>query len=147
MEYNQVVQKIAACGLDCSRCADYEDGEVKSLSARLGELLNGYERLVKIKSKTNPAFEGYPQFKEILNIFAQAACSGCRSDNIKCPITCYAKTCHKEKKVDFCFQCNEYPCDRQFEGKLRERWIEKNNRMKEIGVENFYIEQSKLPRY
>ena len=26
MEYNQVVQKIAACGLDCSRCADYENG-------------------------------------------------------------------------------------------------------------------------
>jgi len=147
MDYNQVVQRLAACGLDCSRCADYKNGGIRELSAKLSGLLNGYDRLAKIKSEKIPAFEGYEEFKKVINMFAEASCGGCRSDNVKCPITCHAKTCHKEKKVDFCFQCNEYPCNKQFEGKLRERWININNRIKEIGIINYYLEQSKLPRY
>lgn len=147
MNYEEVVHKIAACGLDCSRCADYKYGEIGELSAKLFNLLSGYERLAKIKTKINPAFEGYDQFREVLNIFAKASCSGCRSDNNKCPIDCHAKTCHKEKGIDFCFQCDEYPCNKQFQGKLRDRWIENNNRMKEIGAEKYYIEQNKKPRY
>ncbi|ATW25089.1 DUF3795 domain-containing protein [Candidatus Formimonas warabiya] len=143
----EIVNKIAACGLDCSRCADYENGEIKKLSRRLQGLLKGYERLALIKAKTNPAFEGFKDFQELLNIFAGASCGGCSSQNVKCPIDCHAKTCHKEKKVDFCFQCDEYPCERQFEGKMRERWMERNNRMREIGVERYYEEQSKMPRY
>ncbi|OGD15680.1 hypothetical protein A2V47_07520 [Candidatus Atribacteria bacterium RBG_19FT_COMBO_35_14] len=147
MEYAQIVQKLAACGLDCSRCADYQNGEIKELSTKLLDLLEGYDRLVKIKSKLDPAFKGYNKLKKVLDVFANASCGGCRSENVKCPIDCHAKTCHKDKKVDFCFQCNEFPCDKQFEGKLRERWIEKNNRMKKVGVVDYYIEQRKLPRY
>lgn len=36
--------ELAVCGLDCTRCADYENGEIKSLSVRLAYLLRGYER-------------------------------------------------------------------------------------------------------
>jgi len=147
MEYSQVVQKIAPCGLDCSRCADYQTGEIKELSIRLSKLLKGYERVAKIKSKINPAFEGYSKFEEVMKVFAEASCGGCRSDNEKCPINCHAKICHKEKKVDFCFQCNEFPCEKQTDERIIERWIKKNKRMKEIGVIEFYCEQSKLPRY
>lgn len=147
MEYSQVVQKLAPCGLDCSRCADYQNGEIKELGVRLLELLKGYERVASIKSELIPAFVGFDKFKEVMKIFADASCGGCRSDNVKCPIDCHVKTCHKEKKVDFCFQCNEYPCNKQIDERLTSRWIEKNNRMKEIGLLSYFIEQSKLPRY
>ena len=147
MDYSKVVKKIAPCGIDCSRCADYQDGEIKELSIKLLELLKGYERVAKVKSKINPAFEKYDKFKEVLEIFADASCGSCRSDNDKCPIDCHAKTCHKDKKVDFCFQCNEFPCSEQKDERIRERWMGKNNRMKEIGVIEYYIEQSKAPRY
>lgn len=50
MEYSQVVQKLAACGLDCRRCADYKNGEIRELSVRLSGLLKGYERMAKIRS-------------------------------------------------------------------------------------------------
>ncbi|RYD05936.1 hypothetical protein N752_06740 [Desulforamulus aquiferis] len=30
---------------------------------------------------------------------------------------------------------------------LRQRWLEKNDRMREIGVTSYYEEQRKLPRY
>jgi len=147
MDYAQVIKKLSVCGLDCSRCADYEGGEIKALSAKLLDLLKGYERLAAIKSNFNPIFKEYGKFRELLEVFANSSCGGCRSEKVKCPVDCQAKTCHKEKKVDFCFQCHEFPCDKQFEGMSRERWMEKNKRMKEIGVINFYIEQSKLSRY
>jgi len=40
----------------------------------------------------------------------------------------------RQHGVDFCFECNEYPCDKQFEGRTREKWLERNNRMKKIGL-------------
>ncbi len=147
MEKSEVLSKLSVCGLDCSRCADYENGEIRSLSSKLSGLLNRYERLAKTKAAKDPVFAGYPEFVRILGHFAEGTCGGCRSDNVKCPLDCYAKTCGKEHKINFCFECEEFPCDKQFKGKLRESWIKRNIRMKEIGVENYYIEQCKLPRY
>lgn len=63
------------------------------------------------------------------------------------PKECKAATCHKEKGVDFCFQCNEYPCDNPTLGALTNRWKKRNDRMREIGVMEFYREQERLPRY
>lgn len=147
MEYGDVVGRLAPCGLDCSRCADYENGEIRQKSSRLIQLLGGYGRMAKLKVKMNPAFENFAQFEEILNSFSKASCGGCRSDNTRCPVVCPARTCHREKGVDFCFQCGEYPCDKQFFPGLKDRWKQKNDRMKEIGVVEFYNEQLSEPRY
>lgn len=148
VEYSEVVKHLAPCGMDCSRCADFEKGKIRRLSTELIQLLGNYSPVAKMKCKGKPVFEGFPQFEEILTSFVMAACSGCRGDNVQCPLTsCSAKDCHKEKGVDFCFQCDEYPCERQFEGRLRDRWRCINDRMKEIGVVKYYTEQIKLPRY
>ena len=147
MEKSEVIGKLSVCGLDCSRCADYENGEIRSLSIKLSELLKGYKGLARIKAENDSTFKGYPEFEQILNHFAEGTCSGCRSNNVQCPLECHAKSCRLERSIDFCFECDEFPCDKQFKGKLRERWIQRNNRMKEIGVEKYYIEQSQLPRY
>lgn len=147
MDYQQVLKCLAPCGLDCSRCSEYKDGEIKELSADLLQALGNYGRLAKMKSQINPAFANFDDFKEILSNFSKASCGGCRSDRCFCPTGCEAKTCHKEKEVDFCFECNEFPCEKQNNPILRERWLQKNQRMKEIGVIEFYLEQLKLPRY
>lgn len=148
MKYEEVVKRLAPCGLDCSRCADYERGEIKELSEKLVQLMGNYRPVAKMKMEKHPFFGNYQHFEEILDSFSRASCSGCRGDNVQCPLsTCSAKTCHKEKGVDFCFQCNEYPCDRQFSGRLTERWRKINDRMKEIGPVEYYYEQAKLPRY
>lgn len=143
-----MLKHLAPCGLDCARCADYEHGEIKKLSNRLIQLLGNYKPVAKMKMDSKPIFSNYSKFEEILASFSEASCSGCRGDNVQCPLTtCSAKTCHKEKGVDFCFQCPEYPCDRQFSGRLRDRWMKINDRMKEVGVVEYYYEQAKLPRY
>lgn len=148
MDYTSVLKHLAPCGLDCARCADYEHGEIKSLSAKLSQALgNNYARVAQMKSDNKEAFKNYAHFEEILSAFLQASCSGCRGDNVLCPIECTAKTCARERNIDFCFQCADYPCEVQFSGRLRERWIKINNRMKEIGVVDYYFEQLKSPRY
>lgn len=147
MEYREAVTRLAPCGLDCSRCADYREGEISALSTRLRELLGNYRRLAAMKAGVKPEFAHYDQFVALLDAFSAAACSGCRGDHITCPLDCAAKTCHKDNGVDFCFQCGRYPCDKQFDGRLRERWRSINDRMKAIGVEAYYEEQNKLPRY
>ncbi|HWP98759.1 MAG TPA: DUF3795 domain-containing protein [Syntrophomonadaceae bacterium] len=147
MEYKEVVSRLAPCGLDCSRCADYADGEIHQLSARLSELLKGYLRVARVRADINPILTYYPQFEEILKSLAQAACSGCRGNNVLCPIECVASQCTREKGVDFCFQCGEFPCSKQIDPHTQERWLKYNRRMKEIGVEQFYDEQSRRPRY
>ena len=147
MEYSDVLKHLAPCGLDCTRCADYENGEIKQLSSRLVELLSNYGRIAKMKVEIKPLLNDYSHFEEILNYFSKASCSGCRGENVKCFINCAAKTCYKEKGVDFCFECNEYPCYKQFKGLLGERFKKLSDRMKEIGVVEYYYERTKLPRY
>lgn len=147
MKYKDVVNMLSPCGLDCGRCADWQNGEIRQLSRRLVQLLEGYDRVAGMKSDSLPIFKNYQHFKEILGSFAAGPCGGCRSNNNRCFIQCRAKDCLTEKKVDFCFQCDDYPCDSQFNGPMRKKWLQRNDRMKEAGVLEFYQEQLKLPRY
>jgi len=149
VEYVDAVKLIAPCGLDCSRCADYKYGGIKKLSTDLLELLGNYERVAAMKSRTKPFYANYSHFKELLSSFTQASCGGCRDTDTQCPIPdiCIAGNCSKEKGVDFCFQCSDYPCERQSGGDFGDRWKKRNDRMKEVGVIQFYEEQKRLPRY
>lgn len=41
------------------------------------------------------------------------ACKGCKSDTVTgewCKI-CNLKSCAREKGLDFCYECNQYPCE------------------------------------
>jgi hypothetical protein len=147
MEYEEVLTHLAPCGLDCGRCADYTHGEIRALCEKLSHLLNNYGRVAKLKADMAPEFGQYSHFEDILTAFSRGPCGGCRSDNVQCPISCKARTCHKEKGVDFCFQCSEYPCENPTFGPLVTRWKQRNDRMKDIGVVEFYHEQKTLPRY
>lgn len=146
MDYAEMVDALAPCGLNCQRCAEYQNGEIQKSSKNLIRLLGNYQRVAKIKEESIPAFRAYQEFLDVLTIFAEGSCGGCRSQTNRCfLLECAAKTCYREKGVDFCFQCPEFPCKKP--NPTGERWIQMNQRMLEIGVEQFFEEQSKLPRY
>jgi len=146
-DYQAVLKELAPCGLDCSRCARYANGEIKKLSTELTKRLEGFEKVAAKLGDIVPAFANYRQFSDVLAFFTQADCSGCRYGEAPFPL-CAAKTCFKEKGVDFCFQCGEYPCERnRFHPELHNHWRHSNDRMKEIGVEAYYREQKKKSRY
>ena len=150
MEYNQLKDRIAPCGLDCSKCYAYVNGDIKNLSNRLKESLGDFdiyaERFTELID--GAIFKKYPDFKELLADFASADCNGCRNEQCKIFKDCKVRDCFEKKGVDFCFQCSDFPCDHTgFDPHLQKRSITINNRMKEVGVENYYNETKDKPRY
>jgi hypothetical protein len=109
--------------------------------------LGNYARVAAYKAEQSPAFASYARFEDVLAAFSRGPCGGCRSANVQCPIPCRARTCHAEKGVDFCFQCENYPCEDPTFGPIKERWRQRNDRMKDVGVVQFYDEQLREPRY
>lgn len=61
---------------------------------------------------------------------------------------CNVHGCSEAKNVDFCFQCNEFPCTKTgFDEHLYKRHVSTNSRIKEIGLEVYYEEVKDLSRY
>jgi hypothetical protein len=148
MKYKDILDVLAPCGLNCRKCLFYSNGEIRTHSMKLKELLGSFDKYAeRFSALIIPVFKTYPSFKELLAYFAQADCKGCRKGDCKYT-TCGVITCYQQKGVDFCFQCNEFLCEKtNFDPDLKRRWIQMNNRMKEIGVEAYFEETKDLSRY
>ena len=135
------------CGLNCLKCMVYADGYIKRHARELQRLLGSFDIYAERFSEFIPAFKNYPSFKEVLDIFIKVDCAGCRKGDCKYP-NCGVAACYKDKGVNFCFQCDEFPCNKtNFDEHLQKRWIKLNERIQEIGIENYYSETKDQPRY
>lgn len=147
MDYQDILRELGPGGLNCHKCLAHAKGDIRTASKELRRLLGNFDRYAERFAGFLPVFKNYPAFKELLAYFAQADCEGCRSGQSKYP-NCGVAKCHVEKGVDFCFQCDEFPCDKtNFDADLKRRWIQMNNRMKEVGVDVYCAETKDTPRY
>jgi hypothetical protein len=147
MQYHEILKVLAPCGLNCGKCQAYGDGDIKLHATELKRLLGSFEIYAERFSRFLPAFRNYHYFKELLTLFSQANCKGCRQGDCKYP-NCGVALCYKQKNVDFCFQCKEFPCNRtNFDSNLKQQWIATNTRMKEVSVEAYFEEMKNVPRY
>ena len=147
MEYQEILKILSPCGLNCRKCMANTAGDIKKHSIALKELLGSFDRYAQRFQSFLQAFSNYPQFKKLLAFFNKADCEGCRSGQCKYP-GCGVMKCFVEKGVDFCFQCDEFPCEKtNFDPDLERRWIEMNTRMRKIGVEAYYEETKDMCRY
>lgn len=147
---SKILNNIGPCGLNCSKCFAFKNGEINQLSNALKENLGNFdvyaERFVNLLNE--PVFKNYPEFKKMLNHFSEANCKGCRKDECKLFANCKVKQCSKDHSVDFCFQCNEFPCNKHgFDKHLEKRWINIQNKIIKNGIENYYKEIKDVPRY
>jgi hypothetical protein len=150
MEYASILDSLGPCGINCQKCFAYKNGSIRKHSANLQESLGNFDIYAKRFSEllNTPVFDKYPDFKLMLDHFADSSCLGCRKQECHLFSSCNVRTCYKEKSVDFCFQCDEFPCNHTgFDIHLEQRWIKINERMKEVGVESYYDEVKVLPRY
>ena len=147
MLYAEIIKCLAPCGLNCVKCIGFDEGDIKKHSNELKRLLGSFDNYAERFSNFIPVFKNYSAFKELLNYFTQANCKGCRQGDGKYP-NCSVASCCKQKGIDFCFQCEEFPCEKtNFDPNLKERWTKINNRMKAIGPEAYYEETKESPRY
>jgi hypothetical protein len=145
-----IKERIAPCGLHCGKCFAFHKSAIKELSKGLKNELGNFdvfaERFVDLLNE--PVFKKYSDFKELLNYFSSVECKGCRNENCKLFKNCKVRECYKEKKVDFCYQCNDFPCnDTGFDQHLYKRFVEINLKIKSIGIENYFGEIKDKPRY
>lgn len=147
MEYKGILNILAPCGLNCQKCLCYVKGDIAFHSKKLQELLGNFDVYAERFSAFLPKFKNYPSFKELLAYFSTPDCMGCRQGTCKLP-NCGVTGCYQKKGVDFCFQCDDFPCDKtNFDPHLQKRWLQMNSRMREIGVEAYYEETKKVCRY
>ena len=145
-----ILKALGPCGLNCEKCFAHEDGDIRKYSLKLIEKLGDFALYAKrFESLLDaPIFKKYPDFRIMLEYLASENCKGCRKENCKLFKDCGVRNCHQQKNIDFCFQCNDYPCNKtNFDSALNKRWTKLNDRIREIGVEKYYAETKEMPRY
>lgn len=110
MNYYQIKNRLAPCGLHCGKCFAFADCDIRHHSHQLKESLGNFdvyaERFVDMLDE--PVFKKYSDFKELLSFFSAVECHGCRKEKCKIFKTCNVRNCHEQKTVDFCFQCSDF---------------------------------------
>jgi hypothetical protein len=122
---NERQNLVAPCGIDCGMCELYA-------------CRDNQELLTYLKTA------GIPEEK--------LPCDGCRDIKGDCPVipvTCATYTCAEQKKVSFCFECQEFPCVKLHPSSDRANILPHNMKtynlctIKRDGLQKF-IEQSPL---
>ncbi len=123
MEKTERMEIVAPCGIDCGICELY----ICKDNPQLFNYLLG---------------RGIPEEK--------LPCKGCRAVAGNCPVLgmkCATYKCVVEHKVDFCYECNEFPCLKLHPSADRAEVLPHNlkvfnlNKIQRSGLEAF-IEQS-----
>ena len=113
---------VSACGLYCGACGIY-----------MATQENDSERILQYAVVLNQTFE-------------ETLCDGCgaKRKSLHCSRMCIFINCKQQKGVDFCSECEEFPCKalHEFTSKMPHRIevIESQTRMKEIGIKNWLFE-------
>ncbi len=146
----KVLDTIAPCGLCCETCFAHVNGDIRSLSMQLVEKLGNFHINAK-RFETlldDPVFKKYPDFKEMLDYFASENCRGCRNEQCKLFKNCGVRVCHQEKQLDFCYQCDQFPCDKtNFDSGLYKGWVTINQIIQKKGIETYCEQARTRPRY
>lgn len=84
-------EMIGYCGYSCHLCAARsDDPEVRQ------RLVDGWRRIFGHQDYTAE----------------NVRCDGCRSDDRLADTKCKARPCAREKNLDSCASCDEFPCDK-----------------------------------
>lgn len=148
MDYPEVVGQIAPCGLNCGTCCAHQGGPVQQSAKALADGLGTNFAVYAARfAAMNPVFENYAAFDELLQFFAGGSCGNCREKGCLFQ-DCQVTRCAKDRNVEFCFMCKEYPCDHHGlpEG-LAARWKANNDHMKKVGLVDYYNKIKDKPRY
>jgi len=150
MEYEQIKESLGPCGLCCETCFAHVDGDIRRYSLKLKEKLGNFDAYAQ-RFETLlgiPVFKKYPDFKEMLDYLASENCRGCRNEQCRLFNDCGVRPCHQEKGVDFCCQCDAFPCNRtNYDERLHKIWVLINEKIKKNGLDQYCEEAKNRPRY
>ena len=150
MDKSEILKNVAPCSLICHTCSGYHNGVIcesaKTLLKYLEDMKEFYEKHLP------DAVESYSNFEEVLRMYSSAPCSGCRSkEHNGCSIEgCFLLECTRNHNIDFCGECDEFPCKKTmelFEKEVYEQWLAGNQQIRDHGIELFWENNSVNPHY
>ncbi|HSV96979.1 MAG TPA: hypothetical protein VLM75_08605 [Spirochaetota bacterium] len=77
MKHEDMLKRLAPCGLNRGKCMAYAEGEIRFHGEKLRELLGSFDGYAERFKKFWPVFEHCPQFKALPGHFTGAECRGC----------------------------------------------------------------------
>lgn len=128
---------ITYCGLYCGLCAQRGRISHQASTLRASMANEGYEFW-------GQELTGFNEFWEFLTDLCDPdkACPGCRQGGG--PPFCGIRKCARQRGVEICAFCEEYPCERVLAlAKGYPTLIADGQRMREIGIEAWIQEQEK----
>ena len=129
------LELVTYCGLYCGLCAQRGRIPHQAYALRESMVKEGYESW----GKELPGFNGFWSF--LIDLCEpDKACSGCRQGGG--PPFCSIRKCARERQVDICVSCEEYPCKRVLRiAKGYPTLIADGKRRQEVGIEAWIQEQ------
>lgn len=137
------LKDVAPCSLCCYTCPSYKNGVIKQSIDNLVKYYDGYPeflhqnlpRKYKKYAKKTEKFVEYIQNEH-------ASCGGCRGEKNRncCIANCFILDCTKQHGIDFCGECENFPCDKAktfFKGIVLDDYLKGNERIKKVGKEKF----------
>lgn len=148
MKHEELLRVLAPCGLNCGKCLAFRRGDIQRHAAGLRDGLGpNFAQYAERFAGMRPEFGGYGAFKDLLDALAEGSCTGCRQSGCLFA-ACGVTQCVRERGVDFCYQCVDFPCDRHgMPEQLAECWRVNNERMAASGAEAYYERIKDKPRY
>jgi len=136
MSNQNLLTYVTYCGLYCDLCAHRNriPQKAKQLQKSLHEegMDNWYQYVPEMKNT-------FPTFWKLLQKLIDLDCT-CRTGGG--PPDCKIRQCAKQKSIEICTQCKEYPC--KLIQNLAEHYptiIQDGKRLQKIGLENWVKEQ------
>ena len=156
MTKQEILRAVAPCALCCHTCPGCKDGIIAKTAAVLHRYFEGYyEFQVKNFSEDwQPSTQKTKEFYDKLGKYSKPACHGCRDNTHgKCCIKgCFILECTQQHGVDFCAECQEFPCTRIYDGNVfRDEfiadWQARNERINKVGIEQYCSEVMSYSHY
>lgn len=150
MKKEELLKRVAPCSLMCHTCAAYEGGVICNSSRQLLKYMEGMSEF--FQKHAAHILDKHQILEDELNKYAQGKCSGCR-DNRDCACSisgCYIPECTKRHQVDFCGECEEFPCNgirEVFEAEVYHQWLRGNTEIRDKGVESYWENSKEKSHY
>lgn len=158
IEKQKLLHYVAPCSLLCYTCPGLKDGAISGCAHRLCKYFEGYYDFndANIPEQYHSLLDEFEAFYLKLDGYTKASCPGCRnnpSTGIGCIEGCVVPSCVKEHGVDFCAECQEFPCQKAKDffttvnNIIGSDWEAGSKRIREVGIENYFNEKKDLSHY
>ncbi len=144
---DEILARVAPCGLVCGTCMGFQGGPIQASAESLMRHLDGVAEYIEMHIPQDKA--RFDAFLPTLQFYAGRDCGGCRSGSNRCRlVNCAIRECTCAKDIDFCADCDEFPCDKvHLNDSFMRYWRAVHRDIRENGIEAFYGRMKDRPHY